>query len=117
MKHVLEELRERPGILGCLVTTTDGMVVASCLEKSLDEEVAAALVSSLLGGTRRLLEDCGAPHMESLTLRASRGKILVTHLGNAYLVVVTDRHLDLVQGQLDIKSAAQQIKRLGRIHA
>ena len=117
MNEVLSSLAERPGIIGCLVATTDGMVVAARLGGGLDEEAAAALVSSLLSGTVKLLKDCGEPRMESLILRASRGKILVNDLGNSYLVVVTDGHIDLDQGQLDIQSAAQQLQRLGRIHA
>jgi len=115
MMDVLLELGERPGVLGCLVATTDGMVVASRLGNGLDEEAAAALVSSLLAGTLRLLKACGEPRMENLVLRASRGKILVTDLVNAYLVVVTDRQLDLDQGLLDVESAARQLRRLGKI--
>ena len=117
MKEILSDLRERPGILGCMVTTTDGMVVTSNLGGGLDEDAAAALVSSLLRGISGLLEGCGVSHMESLVLRASRGKILVSDLGNSYLVVVTDGHLDLEQGLLDIQSAAQHLQKLGRILA
>ena len=117
MKEVLRSLSGQPGILGSLVATTDGMVVASCLGGGLNEDAAAALVSSLLMATSRLLNGWGGPRMERLILRATRGKIVVTDLENAYLVVVTDGYLDLNQGLLEIQSAAQQLKRLGRIPA
>lgn len=115
MNEVLDGLCERPGILGALVATTDGMVVTSRMGDGLDEDAAAALVSSLLQGTGRLLRDCGGPRMERMVLRASRGKIVISDLQNAYLVVVTDGHIDLDQGLLDIESAARQLRRLGRI--
>ncbi len=117
MKAILSDLKERPGILGCMVTTPDGMVVISNLGGGLDEDAAAALVSALLSGINGLLEACSASHMEGLVLRASRGKILVSDLGNSYLVVVTDGHLDLEQGLLDIQSAAQHLQKLGQILA
>ena len=117
MIEVLDSLSSHPGILGCLVATTDGMVVASRLQDDLDDDTAAALVSSLLMSTSRLLDGCGGPQMDQLILRATRGKIVVTHLGNSYLVVVTDGYLDLNEGLIEIQSAAQQLRRLGRIPA
>ena len=116
MREVLDQLGAYPGIVGSLVATTDGMVVASHLN-GMDEEVAAALVSSLLTHTVGLLTECGRPRMEHLELFASRGKIIVTDLGNAYLIVVTERRLDLNQGMLEIKSAATALRRIGRLCA
>ena len=115
MLEVLEQLSSQPGILGSLVATTDGIVVQSKLRGGMDEEAAAALVSSLLTHTVGLLTECGRPRMEQLELRASRGKIIVTDLGNAYLVVVTDRNHDLSQGQLEIRSAAKTLSKMGKI--
>ena len=115
MIEVLDRINEYPGIIGSLVATTDGIVVASRLQNGIDEDAAAALVSSLLTSTVALLRDCGEPRLEQLVLRATRGKILVFDLDNAYLVVVTDQHLDLEQGLLEIRSAAEQLTRLGHI--
>lgn len=114
MHEVLEQLGSNPGIVGSLVATTDGMVVKSHL-RGMDQDAAAAFVSSLLTHTVGLLTECGRPRMEQLELRATRGKIIVTDLGNAYLVVVTDRTLDLKQGLLEIKSAAEALRRMGQI--
>ncbi|MAG56314.1 MAG: hypothetical protein CMJ83_08495 [Planctomycetes bacterium] len=115
MLEVLERLGDNPGIVGSLVATTDGIVVQSRLRSGMDEDAAAALVSSLLTSTVGLLGECGKARMGQLVLRASRGKIIVTDLGNAYLVVVTDRNLDLNQGLLEIKSAAKTLTKLGRL--
>ena len=115
MFDVLDKLNAHPGIIGSLVATRDGIVVASRLKSGLDEDAAAALVSSLLTSTMGLLGECGEPRLEQLVLRATRGKIIVSDLENAYLVVVTDQHLDLEQGLLEIRSAAEHLKRLGRI--
>ena len=114
MREVLERLGANPGIVGSLVATTDGMVVASHL-RDMDQETAAAFVSSLLIDALVLLEECGRPRMQQLELRASRGKIIVTNLGNAYLVAVTNRTLDLKQGLIEIKSASETLRRMGQI--
>ncbi len=113
MIEVLDELGAHPGIRGALVATTDGIVVQARLKHGLDEDVAAAFVSSLLQSTMRLLGECGHDRMEHLVLKASRGTIVVTDLGHSYLVVVTERNLDVNQGLLEIKSAAKTLRRLG----
>jgi len=115
MRDVLIRLGTYPGVLGCLVATSDGIVVESHLE-DMDQDAAAALVSSLLVHTADLLDSDGGARMDQLELRASRGKIIVSDLGSAYLVVVTDRGLDLDQGRIEIKSAAKALRRMGQIH-
>ncbi len=115
MIEVLDELNSLPGISGSLVATPDGIVVASRLRGSLDPDTAAALVSSLLAGAQSVVRQCGDGGMSRLVMVATRGKVIVTDLGNAYLVVVTDRHIDLDQGLLDIESAAKTLRKLGQI--
>lgn len=112
MDEILESLNQVPGVLGSLLGTSDGMVVAARLKGELNHEAAAALVSSLLVGTTALLDECGRPHMEQIVLRASRGKIIIIDLGHTYLMVVTDRNLDLNQGLVEVRSAAQSLRKL-----
>ncbi|HMS16027.1 MAG TPA: roadblock/LC7 domain-containing protein [Planctomycetota bacterium] len=115
MIEVLKRLCTNPGFLGTLVATKDGIVVLSHLQPGMDDEASAALVSSLLSSTKSLLGNVGLNGMEQIVLRASRGKIIVSDLGVAYLVVVADRNLDLDAGMIEIKSASKVLSRLGRI--
>ncbi len=115
MIEVLDELNTRAGITGSLIATPDGIVVASRLRGILDPDTAAALISSLLAGAQAVVQQCGDRPMSRLVMVATRGKVIVTDLGNAYLVVVTDRHINLDQGLLEIESAAQSLRKLGRI--
>jgi predicted regulator of Ras-like GTPase activity (Roadblock/LC7/MglB family) len=115
MREVLDELNTRPGIRGSLVATPDGMVVASCLQGTFDPETAAALTSALLGGAHEVARHCGGRSMSRFVLVSTRGKVIMVDLGNAYLVVVTDRHIDLKDGLIEIESAAQTLRKLGRL--
>jgi uncharacterized protein len=115
MREVLDELNTRPGILGSLVATPDGMVVASRLGDAFDPETAAALTSTLLAGAHEVGHQCGNQAMTRFVLVSTRGKVIMVDLGNAYLVVVTDRHIDLNQGLIEIESTAQALRKLGRL--
>ena len=57
MREILEELNQTAGIRGSMVMTHDGMVAASDLGLDLEEEVVAALASSLLIAVTKSLQD------------------------------------------------------------
>jgi predicted regulator of Ras-like GTPase activity (Roadblock/LC7/MglB family) len=115
MFELLDELNSRPGVRGSLVATPDGMVVASRLQGTFDPETAAALTSALLGGANEVGRHCGGESMKKFVLVSTRGKVIMIDLGNAYLVVVTDRHIDLKDGLIEIESAAKGLRKMGRL--
>lgn len=115
MLDVLDDLNSRPGILGSLVATPDGMVVAARLHGGFDPETAAALTSTLLAGAHEVGYQCGDQPVSRFVLVATRGKVIMIDLGNAYLVVLTDRHIDLNQGLIEIESSAQALRKMGRL--
>jgi predicted regulator of Ras-like GTPase activity (Roadblock/LC7/MglB family) len=53
--------------------------------------------------------------MNRFVLVSTRGKVIMVDLGNAYLVVVTDRHIDLKGSLIEIESAAKSLRKLGRL--
>ncbi len=117
MISVLEELNRRPGVAGSLLATSDGIVVASRLGSDLDEDAAAALVSAVVSTARRAFRRVADHGISRFVLSATRLKLIVQDVGDAYLVVATDRHLDLERGLLDVEAAAMSLKKLGRLTA
>jgi predicted regulator of Ras-like GTPase activity (Roadblock/LC7/MglB family) len=117
MFSVLEELNRRPGVAGSLLATADGIVVASRLGPGLDEDAAAALVSAVLATANRAFRRVADRGLSRFVMTATRLKLIVQDVGDAYLVVATDRHLDLERGLLDVEAAAMALKKLGSLTA
>lgn len=115
MRDVLKKLNSHPGIKGSLVLTMDGIVVASELSNELDEDTTAALVGNVVTQTMRMLETGDYDGMGRMVLTATRGKIVIEHLDNCLLVVVTNQFINLDVTLLEISSSAQVIRKLGRI--
>jgi predicted regulator of Ras-like GTPase activity (Roadblock/LC7/MglB family) len=115
MLEILNELNGHPGVEGCLVVTPDGMVVAAAFGNGLDEETTAALVSGLVAELARLLKIATSAPLERLVLTATRGKIVIENLANAYLVTVTNQFINLDHTLLEIRSAAKRLMKLARI--
>ena len=115
MRSVLKRLNDVVGVMGSLVLTRDGIVIASHLSKSLHEDLVAAMASNVILAVRRSLEKHGMRHFARITLVASHGKMVFTDTGPAFLVVVMDRNVELGPVGIEIESAAMRIRQQGEI--
>ena len=115
MRKILKGLNEAVGIRGSMIISEDGMVIASCLGRQLDEDRVAAMASSAVMNIRRSLSGQGMPSFSRFTLTASHGKLVFTDTGIAYLVVVMDRNIDLGPTDIEIESAAMRIRGMGEM--
>ena len=111
MKNILEELNQEVGIKGSMVITPDGIMVASALGPELEEELVAAITSSLLVAVKKSLGRISAPgNLNSCVLTADNGKIMFYDMGNSFLVVVADQTLCLDTSIIAIRSAIFRLK-------
>ena len=110
MVSILEELNKEVGIIGSIVVTPDGMVVASALGPDLDDETVAALASNAIIGAKRAMATFGDNNCYRFALTAAHGKMVFEDIGIAYLVVVTHQNITLGQTQIAIKGAAYKIR-------
>lgn len=89
MRNTLRELNADLDLLGSMVMTPDGIMVASALGPGYDEEATAALVSAFLVPLKRGLAAFGREKdFRSCTLSASRGTVLLVDMENSYLVAI-----------------------------
>jgi len=115
VRKILKGLNEIVGIRGSMVVSEDGMVIASCLGRQLDEDKVAAMASGAVMSIRRALTRQGISGFSRFTLTASHGKLVFTDTGIAFLVVVMDRKIDLGPTDIEIESAAMRIRSLGEM--
>ena len=72
MKNILNELNKEVGIQGSMVMTPDGIMVASAIGPDLEEEIVAAIFSSLLVALRKILSQLKAvDDLKSCVLQAT----------------------------------------------
>ena len=109
MKNILEELNHEVGIKGSMVITPDGIMVAAALGSELEEELVAAIVSSLLAAKKAVTGLEAEGGLKSCLLHASLGKIMFYDMGNAFLVVLADTNLKIDSSIIAIRSAIHKI--------
>lgn len=115
IRDTLEELHQTPGIKGASVVSLDGLVVSEFHRGHFDSEAVAGLASFLLMTTNRSLREGGLGECSQFTLHATHGKVILTALEEAYLVVMFDQFADLKVVKQRAGEAAQRIRRSSRM--
>lgn len=113
MREVLLDLNKEVGVKGSMVLTRDGVVVHSEIQPPLNGDQVAAIASSSIRRVNASLRDIGAKDFSRFLFNSTYGKMIFTETGDAYLVVVLDKHINIDFTMLAVASAARRIKNLG----
>lgn len=113
MKEVLISLNKEVGIKGSMIVTRDGVVVASEIPPPLNSDQVAAIASSTIMRINASLKGIGAGDFTRYLFNSTYGKMIFLETGDAYLVVVLDKHINIDFTMLAVLSAARKIKSLG----
>ncbi|NUM35698.1 MAG: roadblock/LC7 domain-containing protein [Candidatus Brocadiae bacterium] len=115
MRRILQQLNREVGVKGSMVVSPDGLVVMAELGEGIDQEVVAAMASSTIVSTKRALSLCGSEKFDRLILTAAHGKIVFVDIELAYLLVLTDKNINIDFTLLEIDGAAHRIRNTWKI--
>lgn len=115
IQETLAELRQAPGVKGCVLMMADGLVVAQALDARFRDDVVAGLASYLMMSTQRVLKEAGLQGLEQMQLHAAHGKAVFVALEGSFLVVLFDQFADLESCRDEVHSTTQRLRRLSRL--
>lgn len=117
ISELLEELRDRPGINGAAVVTSDGIMVASVLKERFSDDLVAGLASFLITTTKRAMGSQGQQRFSRFVMHATHGKVILVDIGSAFLIVITDQFVDMAPLLEEIDEIGKRLTRASRIQA
>lgn len=111
---VLNELNgSSADIEASAVISTDGLVIASVLPQSMDEDRVGAMAAAMLSLGDRTSQELARGTLEQVIIKGNHGYVLMTHAGPEAVVTVvakTSAKLGLIF--LDLKRAAESIEKM-----
>lgn len=113
MRDVLLSLNKEVGVKGSMIVTRDGVVVAAEILPPLQGDIVAAIASNSIQRLNTGLRNLGANNFSRYLFNATYGKMIFIETGDAYLVVVLDKGINIDFTMLAVVSAARKIKNLG----
>lgn len=110
MFEVLEELNKTSGITGSMLVASDGIVIASDLDSTNEEETVGALASSIATVVRKSMEKLGREQFSQVTIEADRGKMFLADAGVGMLVVTAENKANIGLVRLEINQAVSRLQ-------
>ena len=115
MRQILAKLNKTAGIRGSMVVNRDGIVAASDLAMEADETGIGAVTSSILSALEGALKRIKMGEFSQFTITGSEGKVAVVDTGQAILLVLLNRDVNMGMVNVDIKEAAIAVAAKSRI--
>ncbi|MCK5663980.1 MAG: roadblock/LC7 domain-containing protein [Thiotrichaceae bacterium] len=114
LKSILSELNGTSAdIQASAIISTDGLVIASILPSSMDEDRLGAMAAAMLSLGDRTSEELGRGALEQVLVKGSQGYVLMTYAGpNTVVTTVTTSSAKLGLIFLDVKRAAESIGKI-----
>jgi predicted regulator of Ras-like GTPase activity (Roadblock/LC7/MglB family) len=111
MDEILEDLCTTDGVLGGLLMSNEGDVVARRFDTGSDADLVGALVTSCLQSIASASDDLGIGALKSVMLEAEKNLLFVRHTAAGTLIVLAARRANpgLVRVEMDL--AAERIGR------
>lgn len=114
IKPILENLNKNSGIRGSIIMTKDGIIITSDFEKDYNEDLFAAISSSISLTLNSSLKEADTT-FSRYVITTDNGKLLLLDIGKTILIILTENDINLAQLNLAIFQAAAMIKKSGRI--
>lgn len=114
LTQILKNLHtSTPDIEGAAVISLDGLIMASSLPASVEEDTVSAMSAALYGIGSKTAEELQRGDVEQLFIKGSNGYMLITQAGSeSVLGVMANAKAKLGIIFLDVKRAAEEVSRL-----
>jgi len=116
-KQMVEELKKlqisSPDIQASAVVSVDGLIIASALPGSVEEDRVSAMSAAMLSLGERISIELKRGDLDQVYIRGDNGYVMLTSVGNeAVLTVMANVNAKLGLIFLDIKRTAETLSEL-----
>lgn len=111
LKEALSSLQSASAdIEGCAVVSEDGLIIASSLRQSMEEDHVAAMSAVMLSMGSRIARELKRGTLEQLFVKGKDGYVIMSNAGpNAMLVAITRSDAKLGLIFLDVSRTSQTL--------
>ncbi len=101
-----------PEVIGAVVVSRDGFIVASVIPTEIDEDLIGGMASTLLGVGERIATDLMRAEMEQIFVKSPKGYIIVNAAGpESALVLLVTRDAKLGMIFIELKRIVAELVR------
>ena len=110
MRDILSRLNKTSGIRGSMIVNRDGIVVASDFSVEVGETGVGAVASSILSALEGALKRIQMGRFSRFIVTGAENKVAMVDAGQAILLVLLNRDVNMGMVNLEIKEAASAVR-------
>jgi uncharacterized protein len=110
LKTILGKLNKTNGIRGSMIVNRDGIVVASDFSVDGQEASVGAVASSILSALEGALKRIDMGKFSRFVITGSENKVAMVDAGQAILLVLLNRDVNMGLVNVEIRDAAAAVK-------
>lgn len=110
MRKIVEDLIRIDGVIGSLLVSKDGLVVASTLLEDEDAEMLGAMSAAMYGTIAKATERIGVGNLSNTIIEAEEGAIQLIEAEELILVVITEKRVNLGYIRIEMRKAARRVR-------
>jgi predicted regulator of Ras-like GTPase activity (Roadblock/LC7/MglB family) len=115
MQSILAKLNKTKGVRGSMIVNRDGIVVASDFSVELEESSAGAVASAILSALENALKRLEMGKLSRFIVTGSENKVALVDAGQALLLVLLNRDVNMGMVNLEIKEAQAAVREKSKI--
>ena len=111
LKKVLNDMVRVEGIKSVMVISKDGFVIDYVVSTGeIDVESIAAMLVTIYGAVKRFGEEFNLGDAELTTVEYDEGKVLLSDIGDAIVVIITEKDALLGRVRYEIKRQKERLQ-------
>jgi uncharacterized protein len=110
VRDILGKLNKTNGVRGSMIVNRDGIVVASDFAIDIQETSIGAVASSILAALESALKRIQMGRFSRFIITGSENKLAMVDAGQAILLVLLNRDVNMGMVNLEIKDAAAAVR-------
>ncbi len=114
LKEALNSLQSTSAdIEGCAVVSEDGLIIASSLQQTMEEDRVAAMSAVMLSMGNRIVKELKRGDLEQLFVKGKDGYVIMSNAGpNAMLIAITRAEAKLGLIFLDVSRTSKALEEI-----
>ena len=111
METILQRLTDLDDLIGAVLVSKEGLIVAGTLHSE-DEEVIGAMSAAAFGSITDYTQQINSGQIRHIIVETQKGTIQLAETGDFILVVTTQSQRNLGRVRIEMKKVCKQIAQL-----
>jgi len=112
IEAILKELHNVDGLIGSLLMSRDGSLIANMLPKNINTDEASKMIATIVEKTEQVVKDTKQGKLNQVVVASQKGQLLFNEISVGVLFMLGDENINVGKMRLVLKDVIEKIKKV-----